>query len=99
MSRRFGTLCSNFIGRVDKTSYEDGTEGSDSSAHKIQTPGDYQKKKYNVLNMAKVWNQALLLLPYNDWGEVLVQLVEALRYKSEGRGFDSRWCHWNFSLI
>jgi hypothetical protein len=26
------------------------------------------------------------------------QLVEALRYKQEGRGFDSRWCHWNFSL-
>ena len=26
------------------------------------------------------------------------QLVEALRYKPEGRGFDSRWCHWNFSL-
>jgi len=24
-------------------------------------------------------------------------LVEALRYKPEGRGFDSRWCHWNFS--
>jgi len=21
-----------------------------------------------------------------------------LRYKSEGRMFDSRWCHWNFSL-
>jgi len=27
---------------------------------------------------------------------LVVQLVEALRYKSEGRGFDSRWCHWNF---
>ena len=26
----------------------------------------------------------------------MTQLVEALRYKSEGRGFDSRWCHWNF---
>jgi len=26
------------------------------------------------------------------------QLVEALCYKPEGRGFDSRWCHWNFSL-
>jgi len=25
-------------------------------------------------------------------------LVEALRYKPEGRGFDSQWCHWNFSL-
>ena len=22
----------------------------------------------------------------------------ALRYKPEGRGFDPRWCHWNFSL-
>ena len=28
----------------------------------------------------------------------VAQLVTALRYKSEGRGFDSWWCHWNFSL-
>jgi len=28
----------------------------------------------------------------------MVQLVEAMHYKPEGRGFDSRWCHWNFSL-
>jgi len=28
----------------------------------------------------------------------VVQLVEALRYKQEGRWFDFRWCHWNFSL-
>jgi len=28
----------------------------------------------------------------------VAQFVEALRYKSEGRGLDSRWCHWNFSL-
>ena len=32
------------------------------------------------------------------WGHAVAQLVEALRYKPEGRGFDSRWCHWNFSL-
>jgi hypothetical protein len=25
-------------------------------------------------------------------------VVEALRYKPEGRGIDSRWCHWNFLL-
>jgi hypothetical protein len=24
-------------------------------------------------------------------------VVEALCYKPEGRGIDSRWCHWNFS--
>jgi hypothetical protein len=28
----------------------------------------------------------------------VAQLVEALRYKLEGRRFDSRWSHWNFSL-
>ena len=32
------------------------------------------------------------------WGYSVAQLVEALRYKPEGRGFDFRWCHWNFSL-
>jgi hypothetical protein len=25
-------------------------------------------------------------------------VVEALRYTPEGRGIDSRWCNWNFSL-
>jgi len=28
----------------------------------------------------------------------VTHLVETLRYKPEGRGFDSRWCHWNFSF-
>ena len=31
-----------------------------------------------------------------DWGSTVVKV---LCYKSEGRWFDSRWCHWNFSLI
>ena len=31
-------------------------------------------------------------------GHAVAQLVEALRYMPEGREFDSRWCHWNFSL-
>jgi len=46
---------------------------------------------------------------YNKWhkflsvyvqkrGYTVAQLVVALRYKLESRGFDSRWCHWNFSL-
>jgi hypothetical protein len=28
-------------------------------------------------------------------GYVVVKLVDALRYKPEGRGFDSRWGHWD----
>jgi hypothetical protein len=31
-------------------------------------------------------------------GHTVAQVVEALRYKPEGRGFDSQWCHWIFSL-
>jgi hypothetical protein len=33
-------------------------------------------------------------------GEVraVAQLVEELRYKPEGRGFDLRWGLWNFSV-
>ena len=31
-------------------------------------------------------------------GHAVAQLIGALRYKPEGRGFDSRRCHWNFSL-
>jgi len=33
-----------------------------------------------------------------QWGHAVAQLIEALRYKLEGRGFDFRWCHWIFSL-
>jgi hypothetical protein len=29
-------------------------------------------------------------------GHAVAQLVEALRYKPKGCGFDSRWCQWNF---
>jgi hypothetical protein len=25
-------------------------------------------------------------------------VIKALRYKPVGRGFDSRWCNWNFSV-
>jgi len=46
-------------------------------------------------------NEICFLTRYvtSSGGTLLVaQLVEALRYKSEDRGFDSQWCHWNFSL-
>ena len=33
-----------------------------------------------------------------QWGYAMAQLVEALHYKLEGRGFDSLWCHRIFSL-
>ena len=32
------------------------------------------------------------------WGHAVAQLVEVLRYKPEGCGFDSRWCHCIFFI-
>jgi hypothetical protein len=36
-----------------------------------------------------------IIHPFGDRGSTVVKV---LRYKSEGRFFDSRWCHWKFSL-
>jgi mitochondrial fission protein ELM1 len=42
--------------------------------------------------------KGLKLARYIKTWHAVVQLVEALRYKLEGRWFDFRWCHWNFLL-
>ena len=45
--RRFGTLCLLHLHRqvgVHLPAYEDGTECSETSAYKIQTPGNYQEE-------------------------------------------------------
>jgi hypothetical protein len=42
MCRRFGTLEKKFI--LVHTAYEDGTECTETSAHKFQTPGNHPKE-------------------------------------------------------
>jgi hypothetical protein len=39
-----------------------------------------------------------IALPFTFYGVRSGAVVVAQRYKPEGRGIDSRWCHWNFSL-
>jgi hypothetical protein len=45
-----------------------------------------------------LFSYILLQHSYINWGHVVAQLVEALRYKPEVCGFDYWWCHWNFFL-
>jgi hypothetical protein len=40
----------------------------------------------------------ILSLPAKNVGARGGVVVKALRYKPAGLGFDSRWCHWNFSV-
>jgi hypothetical protein len=37
-----------------------------------------------------------LLFIYSLWGHGVTSLVEALCYKLEGNGFESRWNNWIF---
>ena len=50
------------------------------------------KKLAKIVETQFVGNKTYLRTP------IVAQLVQALRYKSEGRGFDSQCYHWNFSL-
>jgi hypothetical protein len=34
----------------------------------------------------------------NVLGHAVSQLIEALHYTPDGRGFDSRWCQWDFFI-
>jgi hypothetical protein len=68
-------------------------------------PAFFETRIFITLCLKQVYNQRMAHIKNVKhsacfgWGTLMVaQLVEALRYKSEGRGFDSRWCHCNFSL-
>ena len=52
---------------------------------------DYHRRRLSYFN-------TVVCRPSGRHEPTRAQLVEALRYKPEGRGFDSRLCHWNFSL-
>ena len=51
----------------------------------------YESESKFKLNILNTWCKTTS-------GHPVAQLVEALSYTPGGRGFDSRWCHWNFSL-
>jgi hypothetical protein len=41
----------------------------------------------------------LMICTAHPWGNADGgTVVKVLCYKSEGRWFDSRWCHWNYSI-
>ena len=65
--------------------------------------------KYGSLNImeprgpVQAYNRIALPLPLRtvvgeNLGDCGGTVVKALCYKSEGRWFNPRWCHWNFSL-
>jgi len=50
---------------------------------------------FSMINDVMLTELEMILPCIGDCGG---RVVKVLCYKSEGRWFDSRWCHWNFSL-
>ena len=80
-----------------------------SKINPVPAPSHFLKIRFNIILQSTTgsfkWSpslrcshQIIVFYTHTHVGNAVGQLVEALRYKSEGRGFDSRWCHWNFSL-
>ena len=51
----------------------------------------------SVLGMGRLYSHEIFLALISVWDSSSA-VVKFLCYKTEGRWFDSRWCHWNFSL-
>ena len=95
-----GIICANFqikyLGCFQDTEYQD-------PAHLCTTVhrNVYILTIWLFCNTSAVYKSGwfgFMCYYFGLWGTTVAQLVEALRYKSEGSGFDSWWCHWNFSL-
>ena len=54
-----------------------------------------------TINQARtqILGSIIIHVIHNSAGYVVAQLVKALLYKPEGRGFNSRWGHSDFSLL
>ena len=84
----FGTImdCIHLaLGRVQLGAFEQG-----SGLHSTGT-----EQTSVELSFSTIMDCIHLALAIGDRGGTVVKV---LCYKPEGRWFDSRWCHWNFSL-
>ena len=54
--------------------------------------------EWKVFRTKVVKLQQIFYVPLSLSGDRGGTVVKVLCYKSEGRWFDPKWCHWNFSL-
>jgi hypothetical protein len=77
------------------------SSSSSLAATGIDTPSNSSGRHSSLPNTSVKQPDQLAEIPtgiLRNSEHAVAQSVEALRYKPEGRGLDSRWRHWNFSL-
>jgi len=69
------------------------TSQQSDETFRLHSESDVTHVQFSVVGLWFILLNYLRLVGY-----AVAHLVEALRCKPEGRGFDSRWCQLNFSL-
>jgi hypothetical protein len=101
-------LCIIFVQHAESTWFKGGCDVDQNRVQRLlYLPAafcyqrDTKDRTLYVVRMRAVSepNSCIILQLYEStMGCAIVQLDEVLCYKSEGRGFDSQWCHLDFSL-
>ena len=77
--------------------HDDDDDDDDDDENLLESPSITSDKiPHNVdypTVLADTCHILNLIVLYKHLGHAVAQLVEALRYKSKGHGFDSRRCH------
>jgi hypothetical protein len=97
---KLGRICTGLFCDVEKRSWTSpGRLAVTSRSVTIWKPRSWSTGQMTkVLSLVfQSWYIFYITYPFSF--HAVAQLVEVLRYKPEGRGFNSRWCHWKFSLI
>jgi hypothetical protein len=94
MYRTLGAVCRSSMGRTEPGFYRKHTMLPIYSNFAMTHP---MTRHGRVRNTHKYTPTAQEL--FGCLKNAVGQLSAALRYELEDRGFDSRWCHWNFSFI
>ena len=95
----FLELNSNENGGANKLSFAFLVPAKENQKHAGYLPWHKQYKENEVSTNSKIRDFVSSCYVCNIYLYLsIAQLVETLRYKSKGRGFDSRWNHCYFSL-
>jgi len=80
------------------TQYNRSAHNAAGESHTARIKSPVEMNTHVVCMHTKLIVNCVLPTVVRRMAHPMAQLIQALRYKPEGRRFDSRWCHWNISL-
>jgi hypothetical protein len=108
-SRNLTLLCKQFTkGDMNTRSWINSDKKLSRLKYQFRKEAIQIRKAIHKINTAYFWSSYFILNKlylknsinyFEHFGTRSGLVVEALQYKPEGHGIDSRWCHWNFLLM